>query len=438
MMRHSRKWEAFYALEALVRRRHAERPRPLAHLALLVASALLSLVCGLNDAPLAAVPQLQAMAQSLFCVVIGGLYAVYMLTAFLARAVMHCAGERSSSNKSNNINRPPPSDYIIPADNSNNEEEEELCDEEAEGGKEEDFDVLRNQTASGIMTREQVVASMYLGGVGAFLALGPLCMWNCALTLAFLVSLLGVALTIESAVMSHTAWILMGASALTLGCSIGIECSLPMTLRQSRAEDLFFSSEGAAAAVDNTHSSGSSNNNITAHFALLMLQMDAPTQTRAWPAWLVLSAASPPLLYAGLGGGGRGSPSMMMAPSKTLETGLPVSLLLACILLGWFNPIESALWAHHPHVQPRLLILLLVAPLLLVSVLAFLMHALRSRSVLPALAVLIAVMVARQQSTRASPPRVLDAAAITFATVALIAAAGRLRASFALPVARRT
>ena len=133
--------------------------------------------------------------------------------------------------------------------------------------------------------------------------------------------------------------------------------------------------------------------------------------------------------------------ALMMTPSKTLETGLPVSLLLACILLGWFNPIEAALWADHPQSplqQPRLLLLLLAAPLLLVSVLAFLMHALRSRSVLPALALLTAVLAARQQATRTTPPRAIDAAALTFAAVALIFAVGRLRASFAFPVARRT
>jgi hypothetical protein len=66
------------------------------------------------------------------------------------------------------------------------------------------------------------------------------------------------------------------------------------------------------------------------------------------------------------------------------------------------------------------------------------MHALRSRSVLPALALLTAVMAVRQQATRASSPRAIDAAALTFAVVALIAAIGRLRASFAFPVARRT
>jgi hypothetical protein len=403
-----RKWEAFYALEALVRRRHAERPRPLAHLALLVAAALLALVCGLNDAPLVAVPQFQAVAQSLFCVVVGGLYAVYMLTTFLARAVMHCAGEhRRRYTLKKKRHAPPPSDDEEEALWSAEEDEEEEDDEEA------DFDVLRHRNT---MTRGQVVASMYLGGVGAFLALGPLCMWNCALTLAFLVSLLGVALTIESAVMSHTAWILMGASALTLGCAIGIEATLPMR----------------------TVALPESNRTATT----LLLLLSAPTTTRAWPAWLILSAASPPLLYTGLGGGGSATTTLtpMMAPSKTLETGLPVSLLLACILLGWFNPIETALWAELSGggLPPRLLLLLLTAPPLLVSVLAFLMHALRSRSVLPALAVLIAVMVARQQTVRASPPRALDAAALTFASVAFIAAIGRLRASFAFPVARRT
>ena len=380
-----RKWEAFYALEALVRRRHAERPRPLAHLALLLTAACLVVLCGFNDAFLLTVPQFQAVAQSLFCVVIGGLYAIYMLTSLLARAVMHCSGEPQRRAA---------------------DEEDALCEEE-----EADFDVLRHQH----MTRDQVVASMYLGGVGAFLALAPLCMWNCAITLTFLVSLLGVALMIEPATMGHTAWLLMGASALTLGCAIAIECTLPMR-----------------AYTTNRHNA----TGLPRSVALLLLDQQA--QQRAWPAWMMLSSVSPPLLYAGLGGGN--AAGSLMTPAKTLETGLPVSLLLACVLLGWFNPIESALWAdaHHVLGQPRLLLLLFLAPLLLVSVLAFLMHALRSRSVLPALAVLTAVLAARQQALRASPPRALDAASLTFAVVALIAAGGRLRASFAFPMGRRT
>jgi hypothetical protein len=404
---HRKKWAAFYALETLVRRRYAERPRLLAHAALLVTAALLATVCGLNDTPLAAVPQFQALAQSLFCVIVGALYAIYMLITFLARAVMHFAGERRARYM-------PPSDdeeeALALGDNHNTEAEEAHGEEEEE--EEDDFDVLRHQST---MTREQVVASMYLGGVGAFLALGPLCMWNCALTLAFLVSLLGVALAVESSVhMGTTAWILMGASALTLGCAIGIECTRPV-----------------AAFHHFNH-----NTNLTTRLALLL----APTTTHAWPAWLILSAASPPLLYAGLGGASS-SAALMMTPSKTLETGLPMSLLLACVLLGWFNPIEAALWADHGAQalqQPRMLLLLIAAPLLLVSVLAFLMHALRSRSVLPALALLTAVMAVRQQATRASSPRAIDAAALTFAVVAVIAAIGRLRASFAFPVARRT
>jgi hypothetical protein len=59
-----------------------------------------------------------------------------------------------------------------------------------------------------------------------------------------------------------------------------------------------------------------------------------------WPL-VLLAASSPVLLRAG--GGGVGPFMHSLPPSQTLETGLPVSILLAILVICWYSPLESTL-----------------------------------------------------------------------------------------------
>ena len=366
-----RKWLAFYALEGLVRRVHnPEPPRPLAHFAMGLSACALVGLCGLNDAIFVGLPQFQAIAQSLFCLYVGGLYAVYMLTSILAHLVFMCTDAHEE-------------DY---------EEGEAMIDDD----EEKELDALSRQRDT--LPRETVVSSMYFGGVGAFLAIAPLCMWNCAVTLAFLGSLFVVAIAIEQNTRTPVAVMLTGVTALTLACSAWVE---------------------ASSAPPHRIPNGS--------HAQIAVFLD---QSPHWPAWpfMLLATTSPLFLFVGNGAGLQAFHSM--PPSRTLETGLPVCMLLACIVLGWFNPLEALVLAEPLSNLREQILMLLLAPLLLSATLAFLLHALRSHSVLPATAILTSIMTLRQQTFRhgGASPRAIDAATLTFAVLGLVLATTRLGA----------
>ena len=360
-----RKWLAFHALEGRIRVR-PERPRPLAHLGLWLTSAALALVCAFNDD--VATPQLQTIAQALFCVAAGALYALLMSVRLIARWVMSCVGEEEA----------------VEEDDVDESEEEEP-----------EF-VIRD-----LLPRETIIATMYLGGLGMFLALAPLCMWSGDATLAFLCALLLLSATLEPVTQQLTHALLLLAVTLTLTCLIALHATGPHHLAQ-----------GAMHTFE--------------HNAHIVAQLAVQMPPQRWPAWpfALMAATSPCLLYMGAGRGShQGFHSM--PPSKTLETGLPICLLLACVVLGWFNPIETLMLQELFRLRAWVLMSLL-APPLLVAQLALLIHMLRSQSILAAVAILAAVYGARQQTLRAGPPSALDAGALVSAGLALVLAVARL------------
>jgi hypothetical protein len=438
-----RKWLAFYALERLTAQRRVEpasvgeaSPRPWTHFALWLVAGLLVGVCGLNDAPFASAPQLQAVAHAGFCLLIGGLYALYMLTTLIARFVLFCADEHPAAfarmpRAWSLPMRVPASDpddddddvHATTATQPNHasssssrtaDEDDAYYEEDDDNEADNDFDVLRRhrRQTPHHLPREVLIASMYFGGLGAFLALGPLCMWNAGVTLAFLSALLGMAIVFETPGASLT-WLLLATLTLTIGCAAGVELTMP---------------------------------------PLVYREAPTPNSTRLtmlleshWPQWpfMLLASASPLLLYVGMGA--MVMPSMrapapphlfLLTPSKTLETGLPVSLLLACIVLSWFNPLETAilptlLLASHLRFH---ILMVATAPVLFVATLAFLLHALRSRLLSPAIAALTSVFVVRQgvmhlahSSSRPRSMPFLMSAALALAALSLALAVARLR-----------
>jgi hypothetical protein len=282
------------------------------------------------------------------------------------------------------------------------------------------------------LPREVVVSSMYLGGTGTFLAVAPLCMWDCAVTLAFLVSLFLIALmdTSRTAIIhrSRAYWALAVVLSLTLAFAIAIEASsrLPQLASSAliadyvRLHPLFFATallteedtkNGAALLLLPPSSSLSSSLNGSSGSSRLpppLLLPDADTEaalllaqaghTSLWP-FLILAACSPILLRAGGGGVYVGGLYHSMTPSQTLETGLPVNGLLAGLVLAWFSPLESALVHTQNLVRHGYFVAMLVlAPAALAATLALLLHALRRRTALISVAVLLFALMIRQQT----------------------------------------
>ena len=409
------KWLAYRALEGQTRRTYhpSDHPRPLVHMGLFAAASLLALVCALNDE--VATPQMQTIAQALFCVLAGGLYATSMLLIAMARAVLECVGElrplpairheeeeegkeeedatlpavreEASSGAPKHDN----ADNII-MDNNSNDDDDEWYDVEMSNSARDVGGGTDNRSA---LPRETVVASMYFGGLGMFLALGPLCMWNGDASIAFMCALLLLSAALEPISHRLTHSLLMLAVVLVLMLIIGVQVSSPLR------------SKGVHSFADNPH---------------VVAQLAALPRLPSWPFVLMVST-SPALLYMGSGAGLHAFHSM--PPSKTLETGLPICLLMACIVLSWFNPIEMLVVQELLHMRSWVLMSLL-APPLLVIVLVLLVQMMRSRSILTGLAVLAAVFAVRQQTLRVGPVRALDAGALTCAGVAFVLAGARL------------
>ena len=370
------KWLAFQALEGQRLSKHVDRPRPIAHIGLMLTAGLLALVCSLNDS--VATPHLQTIAQALFCALAAGLYAVSMGVWILMRWVMACVGEHELGTS------------LSSSSSDESEADEKTDDEEAQ--EEEPPPVFDRRDA---LPRETIVSSMYFGGLGMFLALGPLCMWNGHATLAFLSTLLLMSVSLEPITRQTTHALLLLAVLLTLMCAFAVQFAEPHL------------PPGAHAFEDNAR--------ITAQLA----------QLPRWPEWpfAFMAAASPCLLYLGSGVGLHAF--LRMPPSKTLETGLPICLLMACIVLSWFNPLEALVLQELFQMRPWLLMSLL-APVLLIALLALLMQMLRSQSILTGLAALTVIFIVRQQSLRVGPVRALDAASIVCAALAVVLAGARL------------
>jgi hypothetical protein len=281
------------------------------------------------------------------------------------------------------------------------------------------------------LPREVVISSMYLGGTGTFLAVSPLCMWDCAVTLAFLVALFLIALldTPRHTYRSHAYWVLILLVTGAMSFAIAIEASsrIPQLASSTliadyvRLHPLFFTTTLMIAEEEKMRAhENNDNNNITSstsyynphhaspssasafqlpdsdtQAALLLAQAGHPS---LWP-FLILAAVSPILLRAGGGGVYVGGLYHSMSPSQTLETGLPVNSLLAGLVLSWFSPLESVL-VHTQNLVRHgyFLTMLLLAPAALAATLALLLHALRRRASLISVTVLLFALMVRQQT----------------------------------------
>ena len=189
--------------------------------------------------------------------------------------------------------------------------------------------------------REAIISSMYSGGAGAFLAIQPLCMWSVESSAAFLLTLLLIAACTEL----------------------------------SRQRVLMLLSTFATVL-------------------LVLLPCQTPTLTTTWPR-VLLAAASPLLLK-----GGTSSSSFYhhtMTPSETLETGLPVSSLLAILVLCWYSPLDEVVAGISAALQPWTFVpLLVIAPPYLAAILSLILYSFRARCCGVAAAVLSAALAVRQ------------------------------------------
>lgn len=265
----------------------------------LVALCIVISLCSINDVFFVKKMPQQAMIHAVFCIAAACMYILFKSMKCMVATVLsfsedgyHGIGHSSSTFPSSSYSKKTKNDAVVPPDvditispkpdldlNDDKSDSEvpdidnwnEMLEEESDGLLNHRFETV---------PREVVVSSMYLGGVGAFLAIGPLCMWNTASTLGFTVSLFLIAICSNEHPPAQTVSLIA-----TLGASVWIE----------------------ASAVHD--------------------------QATMWPH-IMLAAASPWLLRAS-SGTNKGLHYHRLSPSQTLETSLPISVVLAILVLCW-------------------------------------------------------------------------------------------------------
>ena len=239
------------------------------------------------------------------------------------------------------------------------------------------------------MPREVIIHSMYVGGTGTYLAIEPLCMWNCSSTLAFLASLLCISVwdhqlilrnKTQKARYSSQKSALAGLLGLTLLLSAAVQ-------HQQQAH--------ASSSPRTTNS-----NNATTETTGLTTMMTHPITLSPLPS-LLLAAVSPFLLRISGGGMHLGHLFHTMTPAQTIETGMPIGLLWGALVLCWLNSFDASLFPVVVGLfEPaRLWAVLLLAPPALAGTIGFLFYTLRKRTSLISVAVLLLVLVVRQSSS---------------------------------------
>ena len=399
---HRRKYLEFRALDGLVRRSKKLPARAAAYYALLLVCICTVCLCATNDMPFLLGARMRGMMQASFCLIAAALYCAWSGVVLLYHAVHGCIDD--------------PIHYSLAA--AIEEEEDGGGSEGAllgahnkeDGGRRgEEEEQEEEEERVTMMPREVIVSTMYMGGLGIFLAIGPLCMWECATTLAFLASLLGIAIVDFERVPGRRAsvgWALFVAVVLTLALSAAIEVMGRTSLDDLQA---IFSSLGIAPS------------------AATVVEETADPHLPLWP-FLVLSGVSPVLLRAAGGGVRHGPLFHSLTPIQTLETGLPVSVLLGALLLSWFGPGEVDLLLRSPALMGSgwYWAMVFLAPTLLATTLALLLYSLRKRDTLHAVAMLAPVLVLRQRFVHSGTPSALDTPAAVMALVCLLLTLWRL------------
>lgn len=260
------KWLAFRNLHG----RHRETPGSniLSHIALLLLCLAVVVLCTINDKPFQGSPQMQTIAQALFIIASACMYIVYMTITMALHLVLSCVEHRYHGV-------------------AGYEEEEELMviTEIKEGGVEEavDADTWKACDDPEQIERvptEVVVSSMYMGGVGSFLAVSPLCMWYPPSTMAFCIALIMIAVHTEKKIIAIVACV-----GFTIGFGAWFEFAKPIAME-------------------------------------------------SW-CHIIVGAASPFFLWMSAGNGGSLYYHRLSA-GKTLETALPVSVVLSILVLCWY------------------------------------------------------------------------------------------------------
>jgi hypothetical protein len=322
------KWLAFRYLHGKhARIAHTSAPMYVSHIALCGLGCACVTLCALNDTPIRTDPALQVITHAAFIIAAACMYILFKVVSFALRMVLSCAEQRYHS--------------VSEGYNCESDVEDDLIatDEEAVAADSDAWNAAAETERIERVPREAIVASMYMGGMGSFLAVAPLCMWYPPSTMAFCAALTLIAIHEERKII---------CIIVCVGVTIGLGSWL----------------EFAKQHVD--------------------------VGPEMWTQ-IVVGAASPFFIWASTGAVGASTFYHKLSASQTLETALPVSLVLSILVLCWYSPVEEMISMSRFRTW-RLVTMMVLVPPYLSATLAMLLHAFRHRKVAVAALVLTFIL----------------------------------------------
>ena len=210
--------------------------------------------------------------------------------------------------------------------------------------------------------REALISSMYLGGAGAFMALPALCFWDISVTASFLISLTLIALFSD-----HT--------KLKDFTPNQDKQHVLSTLKRFR-----WSLYGLIIAL-----------------LLGVAFQDYGVVVERPLAMMLLSFSSPLLMRMGTLNPRTIAHNIIMSPSQSLEVGLPISNLLAILVLCWYSPLDSVFQRPSPINVQLFVPMLVLCPSCLAAVLAFILRGFQNKQTLGTVVPLVCTCIVVQQ-----------------------------------------
>ena len=238
--------------------------------------------------------------------------------------------------------------------------------------------------------REALISSMYLGGSGAFLALPALCFWDFSISASFLLSLSLVAFFSDHTkhkeftpnqdkervltVMQRFRWLLYGTLFAVI---LGIACLDAYDSSYYYYYYYYYYSQANTNPNLRTPGLAMVKNNSTASMGQTVYLSERP-----WPMML-LSFSSPMLMRMGTINPRTIAHKIIMSPSQSLEAGLPISNLLAILVLCWYSPLDSVLLKTSTALEMHTFVpMLVLCPSCLAAVLAFILRGFHNKQTL--------------------------------------------------------
>lgn len=297
------------------------------------------------------------------------------------------------------------------------------------------------------LPRSVIISSMYLGGSGAYLAIAPLCMWDFTMSASFIAALLFISCIdtqkidcdfkpdVDTAgAIRRLKWMRRSfhfcafvSILLILGLDTQEEIEYYIVPIFSTHLSLVPQNSGVVYPViqqlnppllsnpDFKNRNDSFTQTETVSTQIMPGSYTGPTTMMAssnnnnnavvleghtglaykWPL-IILSASSPMFLRAG--GGGVSNFYFSLPPSQTLETGLPVSTILAILVLCWHNPNEQIIHDIQGMINLKTAIpMFVICPMCVAAALAFILYGFKKRSSGIIAVVLLLILCIRQQ-----------------------------------------